>query len=161
MQGRLGIKPDLTTLGKIIGGGLPVGAFGGRADVMAGFDPTGPEPIHHSGTFAGNAATMAAGLATLNAYGPDVIDELNALGDRLRSGLQDAFSGRRTRGQITGVGSLIGVHFADQPVRDYRSGLKADRNIATAAHLALLNRGIVSRPGGGFFLSTPMTDKEV
>src|SRR5262249_28502834 len=73
-QGQAGIVPDLTPLGKRIGGGLPVGAFGGREDVMAAFDPAHARPVHHSGTFAGNAATMAAGLAALESFTPTAIE---------------------------------------------------------------------------------------
>ena len=78
-QGRCGVTPDLTTLGKIIGGGLPVGALGGRADVMALFDPRRDDRIGHGGTFNANPLTMAAGLATLAELTPDRFDELEAL----------------------------------------------------------------------------------
>ena len=97
-----GIVPDLTTLGKVIGGGLPVGAFGGRADIMAAFDPASPRPVHHSGTSAGNAAMMAAGLAALALLDPDEIRRINSLGDDLRAGLRDACDGAPVDAQITG-----------------------------------------------------------
>ena len=77
-QGEYGLKPDLTTFGKVIGGGLPVGAFGGRADVMAVYDPTRKGTVVHSGTYNGNAITMAAGIATLDLLTGDAIDRLNA-----------------------------------------------------------------------------------
>jgi glutamate-1-semialdehyde 2,1-aminomutase len=160
-QGEVGIVPDLTTLGKLIGGGLPVGAFGGREDVMAAFDPAHPRSVHHSGTFAGNAATMAAGIAALELFTPDVVSRINDLGERLRASLQMAFDSAGVAGQVTGAGSLAAVHFTDQPVRDYRSALGADRARAARLHLSLLNRGIFSRSGGSFFLSTPMTDDDV
>jgi glutamate-1-semialdehyde 2,1-aminomutase len=156
-----GVVPDITTFGKVIGGGLPVGAFGGRADIMALFDPSAAKPVHHSGTFAGNAATMAAGLAALEAYPGAEAQRINRLGDRLRAGLEVQIRTRRVKAQVTGTGSLVGLHFTDQPVRDYRSALRADRDIMLTTHLALLNRGIFARPAGGFFLSTPMTDTEI
>lgn len=160
-QGEAGIVPDLTTLGKIIGGGLPVGAFGGREDVMAAFDPASRRPVHHSGTFAGNAATMAAGLAALSLLTPETLLRLNTLGDALRASLRDVLRSLGQAAQVTGAGSLASVHFTDTPVRDYRSALTADRARAAALHLALLNRGIFSRAGGTFFLSTPMIGADI
>jgi glutamate-1-semialdehyde 2,1-aminomutase len=156
-----GVKPDLTTFGKVIGGGLPVGAFGGRADIMALFDPAATRPVHHSGTFAGNAATLAAGLAALEAYPVEEAYRINRLGDRLRQGLAAVIAAKGVRAQVTGLGSLVGLHFTGEPVRDYRSAARADRDLALTMHLALLNRGIFARPGGGFFLSTPMGEREV
>ena len=160
-QGEAGIIPDLTTLGKLIGGGLPVGAFGGREDVMAAFDPAHRRPVHHSGTFAGNAATMAAGLAALELFTPDAVKQINALGESLRASLREACTAAGAVAQVTGAGSLAAVHFTDQPVRDYRSALRADRARAARLHLSLLNRGIFARSGGSFFLSTPMTEQDV
>jgi glutamate-1-semialdehyde 2,1-aminomutase len=160
-QGMFGIRPDLTTFGKLIGGGLPVGAFGGRVEIMAQFDPSAQRPVHHSGTFAGNAATMVAGLAALESLPETEIQRINQLGDRLRAGLRRAIAGRGVPAQVTGAGSLVGLHFADQPVSDYRSALRADREAILSLHLALLSREIFARPGGGFFLSTAMGDKDI
>ncbi len=90
-QELFGVTPDLTTLGKLIGGGLPVGAFGGRADIMAGFDPSGGSArVHHSGTFAGNAMTVAAGLAALELFTGAEAERINGLGERLRAGVDIA-----------------------------------------------------------------------
>jgi glutamate-1-semialdehyde 2,1-aminomutase len=160
-QGLVGVTPDLTTLGKVIGGGLPVGAFGGREDVMAAFDPSHRKPVHHSGTFAGNAATMAAGLAALELLTPVALSELNRLGASLRGALSHALDLVGIVAQVTGAGSLASVHFTDEPVRDYRSAIRGDRTHAAQMHLALLNRGIYARAGGSFFLSTPMTEQEI
>jgi glutamate-1-semialdehyde 2,1-aminomutase len=160
-QERFGITPDLTTLGKVIGGGLPVGALGGRADIMAGFDPTHPDPVHHSGTFAGNAVVMAAGLATLELLDQLALDRLDASGARLRAGLGAALGGAGVAAQVTGLGSLAGIHLTPNPVRDYRSSLAANRDVMRWLHLALLNHGIFARSGGGFFLSTAVADAEI
>jgi glutamate-1-semialdehyde 2,1-aminomutase len=160
-QGVVGIEPDLTTLGKLIGGGLPVGAFGGREDVMAAFDPAHTRPVHHSGTFAGNAATMSAGLAALQLLTPAEVGRINSLGEALRASLRDACNSLGVVAQVTGAGSLAAVHFTDQPVRDYRSALTADRARAARLHLSLLNRGIFARSGATFFLSTAMTEPDV
>jgi glutamate-1-semialdehyde 2,1-aminomutase len=160
-QERAGITPDLTTLGKVIGGGLPVGAFGGRADIMAGFDPGQPDGVHHSGTFAGNAAVMAAGLATLALLTRPALERLDTLGDRLRTGLRAALRTAGLPAQVTGVGSLVGIHLTPNPVRDYRSSLATDREAVRWLHLALLNHGIFARSGGGFFLSTVLGEAEI
>ena len=160
-QSLFGITPDMTTLGKIIGGGLPVGAFGGRADVMAGFDPSSGTPVHHSGTFAGNSVVMAAGLATLAHFEEPDIARLNALGDGLRDALRRELNNVGIAAQVTGLGSLAGLHFTEHPVRDYRSALGADREAHKLVHLALLNRSVLTRSGMSFFLSTAMSESEI
>jgi glutamate-1-semialdehyde 2,1-aminomutase len=160
-QRLFGVTPDLTTFGKIIGGGLPVGAFGGRADVMTGFDPSHTPAVHHSGTFAGNSAVLAAGIATLSLLTPDAFLRLDALGDRLRTGLRSA---ARTAGvdvQVTGLGSLAAIHLTAHGIRDYRDTLHVNRDATRWLHLSLLNRGIFARAGGSFFLSTPMLEREI
>ncbi len=128
---------------------------------MAAFDPSHHKPVHHSGTFAGNAATMAAGLAALELLTPVALSELNRLGASLRGALTHACDLVGVAGQVTGAGSLASVHFTGEPVRDYRSALRADRARAAQMHLALLNRGIYARAGGSFFLSTPMTEEDI
>ena len=160
-QELFGVTPDLTTFGKFIGGGLPVGAFGGRADIMAGFDPAHAEPLQHSGTFAGNGAALAAGLATLELLTRPEIARLNALGDRLRAGIRVQLESAGVSAQVTGVGSLVGLHFTGRPVRDYRATLAANRGVMRWLHLALLNRGIFARSTGSFFLSTAMNESEI
>ena len=160
-QELFGLTPDLTTFGKLIGGGLPVGAFGGRADIMDAFDPAHPHPVHHSGTFAGNSAAMAAGLATLELLTRAETERVNALGDRLRTGLRSSLDAHRVNAQVTGFGSLVGMHFTEHPVRDYRTSLRSDRSAMRRLHLAMLNGGIFSRAGGSFFLSTAMGDAEI
>jgi glutamate-1-semialdehyde 2,1-aminomutase len=147
-QGRLGIGPDLTTLGKIIGGGLPVGAFGGRADVMELLDPRHEHPIPHGGTFNANPLTMAAGLATLDEMTPERYARLEALAIELAAKLTSLFEGLGVPFSVTQAGSLFNMHADD--VR-----LLAD------LHVALLAHGILSTPRGMGCLSTPMTGAEV
>ncbi|KAI0485033.1 pyridoxal phosphate-dependent transferase [Xylariaceae sp. FL0804] len=119
LQRKLGVKPDLTTLGKYLGGGLPCGALGGRADVMAAFDPRAPGALSHSGTFNNNTLSMSAGYAGLaDVYTDDVCVALNAQGDALRARLQRAAAG--TRLTVTGVGALLGLHFTDSGVKEVR-----------------------------------------
>jgi glutamate-1-semialdehyde 2,1-aminomutase len=123
LQSAYDVRPDLVTLGKAIGGGLPVGAFGGRADVMALFDPQGPDPLEHGGTFTANPPTMRAGLAALELLTEAEIARINALGDRLRAGV--AALGLEVRGR----GSLSRVTL-DDPLwwRLYRAGVLVGRH---------------------------------
>ena len=142
-QGRFGVTPDLTTLGKIIGGGLPVGALGGRADVMALFDPRRDDRIGHGGTFNANPLTMAAGLATLAELTPDRFDALEALAGDLETGVNT-----QTEATAAAVGSLFRIELADP------AGLPE-------LHLGLLANGILMTPRGMGCLSTPMTVAEI
>jgi glutamate-1-semialdehyde 2,1-aminomutase len=164
MQKLTGVTPDLTSLGKIIGGGLPVGAFGGRADIMVRFDPAHPQAIFHSGTFNAANIVMAAGLGALKALDKAAIDRINALGERLKEGFNAAFKQAGLRGQVTGIGSLNQIHWCDGPLNNAR---ETGRTLAAAGelpgllHLAMMNRGIYSAKRGMFVISTPMTDEEI
>ena len=155
------ITPDLTLLGKIIGGGLPIGAFGGRADVMAFYDPRRRDVITHSGTFNGNAATMAAGLATLALLTPTAIERINTLGDRLRGSLGVALATAGVPAHVTGLGSLSHVHLSDGPVVDYRSATRVPEGAAALLHLALMNHGVFAASRGMFITSTAMEDSDI
>ena len=155
-----GVKPDLTTLGKIIGGGLPVGAFGGSADVMALFDPR-KDGLPHSGTFNGNPVTMAAGIAALNLLTRNEIARVNELGAAFRAGLQELFSDCGVQAKVTGVGSLAAWHFTESEVVDYRSAASGKSPLQHPLHLSLLNRGIFATPRGSASVSTPMGKQEI
>ena len=98
MQQHYRVRPDLTTFAKIIGGGFPVGGFGGRASVMEQFDPLQTAPLWQSGTFNGNLITMVAGVAAMEAYTPAEVDRINGLGSRLRDGLRRCWTKRRSGG---------------------------------------------------------------
>ncbi len=155
-----GVQPDLTALGKVIGGGLPVGAFGGRADIMEMYAP--PEPtLVQSGTFNANPLTMAAGLAAMRLLDHGAIGRINRLGRRLADGLEKALADTGVGGCVTGEGSLWTVHFTTEPVRDYRSKAAADPGLQRSFHLGLLNRGIFSAPRGMFVVSTAMSEPDV
>lgn len=145
-QQRYGVTPDLTTMGKIIGGGLPVAAFGGRADVMQALDPREPNSLPQGGTYNGNPLGMAAGLATMRELTPDAYEDLDEKGEYLRAGLRDAFDSNDVAAQVTGVGSLFGIHFTSRPVRDYRSAATVDRAAAQAFFLGMLDLGILLAP---------------
>lgn len=161
IQGHLGLRPDLTCFGKIIGGGLPVGAFGGRADVMATFDPTRPGAIVHSGTFNGNAATMAAGLRTLELFSETVIAELNRKGDALRNRLNAAASRLEIDAIVAGYGSLMQLHFLKPPLGGPRDANRGDREMLRALHLHLLTHGVFVPSRQMYVLSTAMTDEVI
>ena len=160
------VKPDLTALGKIIGGGLPVGAFGGRREIMQMFDPTKPGAVTHSGTFSGNALTMAAGIATLEILDQNEIDRVNGLGDRLRTGLKAAMDRAGIKGQIGGFGSTAFVYFFEQPFENAKEAALAvmpTLEFAQNVHLEMLNRGLYAITRGmiAFAVSTPMNEQKI
>ncbi len=158
-----GVTPDLTTMGKIIGGGFPVAAFGGRADVMAFTDArrSGALAVPHGGTFNGNPVGTAAGIATLELLTPDVYARLNQLGELVRQRLNDLFARRREKAQAIGVGSLFNIHFTAGEIRNYRDVARSDRARMKRFHLALLNHGVMLAPRGMGAISTPMGKAEI
>jgi glutamate-1-semialdehyde 2,1-aminomutase len=160
-QEMFGVTPDLTAMGKIIGGGFPVGAFGGRREIMDQFDPSRPGHLHHSGTFNGNRATVVAGRAVLRILDQAQIDRLNGLGERLRAGLSETVRASGIRAQVSGVGSFSSVLLSDRPVGDYRSRAAVPAALQALLHLHLLNRGVYSIARGAFSLCAPMTDAEI
>ena len=145
-QSVYGIAPDLTTFGKIVGGGFPVGAFGGRADIMDRYDPVAGAGaagagVGQSGTFSSHPVTVAAGLAMLRELTPAAFAHLNELGDRLASGLRQALTGCPAPATALNTGSAFAIHFLPEPPRDYRSSLGADRRWTQPLFLGLLERG--------------------
>jgi glutamate-1-semialdehyde 2,1-aminomutase len=162
-QRRLGYAADLTTLGKIVGGGFPVGAFGGRADVMAVFDPTGTgSRVAHGGTFNANPVTMVAGFEAMTMLTPSEYDRLAALGERVRTGLADLLETRGIPWQVAGQGSLFKLHPHPRTVFDYQSSLPSrDEQLQMERfYLAVLGQGIVLTPELAGCTSTPMGDVE-
>lgn len=163
-QSLWGVQPDLTTFGKIIGGGFPVGAVGGARDVMAVFDPSVGKPkVAHYGTFNANPITMVAGLATMEQLTPEAFPRLNDLGDRLRERAAQAFARAGVPGRMVGMGSLFFIHLNDRPLVDYRSSYRGTKEQAMMAELyrRLVLAGIlIGTPGFGC-LSTPMTEADI
>lgn len=163
-QGIWGVKPDLTALGKIIGGGYPVGAIAGRKEVMEVFDPTRGKPaLPHGGTFTANPITMTAGLATMLELTPERIEKINRLGDICRSEINKSFSSHGVPGKCVGMGSLFKLHFIPSAVDDYRTGFvnKDTSKKLNFVHKSLLNKGVFSAGYGLFALSTPMSDCDI
>ncbi len=157
LQERYGLRPDLTTFGKIIGGGFPVGAFGGRADVMATYDPTRPGAIVHSGTYNGNAVTMVAGLKTLDLFDREAVSRLNQAGDDLRHRLQGILDSAGVDAVVAGTGSVCQLHFMPGPLRNARDTGRGDRRLLRLMHLSLANRGVFTTARQMYVLSTAMT----
>jgi glutamate-1-semialdehyde 2,1-aminomutase len=159
-----GVKPDLTTFGKIIGGGLPIGAFGGSEDIMDIFSPKRKNPMHHSGTFNGNAVTMAAGIAAMKAIDEQLISGINRLGDRLKKTIQALFDKKGIRGEVTGMGSLMNIHFSTDKVVDLRTARanwKAALPLRDLLGLALKNHGVYTPRRVMLSISSPMGDTEM
>ena len=160
-QEHYGITPDMTAMGKIIGGGLPVGAFGGRSDIMELYDPTRGPRVPHAGTFQGNPMTMEAGIATMERLTPEVYARLAALTDRLSQGISSVCAEFEVPVQVTGLASLYGIHFTDHPVRTYRDVATSDKAMRQRVFLGLMNEGIFIAPQLIGAPSTPMGDEEV
>lgn len=149
LQGELGVKPDLTTLGKYIGGGMSFGAFGGRADVMSLFDPTRPDALPHAGTFNNNVLTMSAGLAAMTEIlTPEVSIAVNARGDKLRERLNAIAKAGGARLLFTGRGSMMAAHFNEGPIRNEADADRGDQGLLELFYFDLLDRGIyIARRG--------------
>ena len=161
-QGLAGVQPDLTVLGKIVGGGMPVGAIGGKASIMDILDNSGtPTGLYHSGTFAGNHFTLAAGLATLKALTPEVYAHLERLATRLKENLRIVLTDSGIPFHLFGQGSTVRVYFSDKPVRTNRDVAQADGEMFSRLVLGLLTFGYYARDGMGFILSNPMTEEHV
>jgi glutamate-1-semialdehyde 2,1-aminomutase len=165
-QGHLGVTPDLTVMGKIIGGGLPIGAIGGTRAAMSVFDNlSGPLKVSHSGTFTANPMSMVAGIASLAGLTPDVFERLARQGDRLRSGLAARFRRAGLTMQASGVGSMSSLQFFVGAARNYREfHLKSGPGYLQRMqrlHRQMLNEGVLIATRGLMIGSTPMTDADI
>ena len=145
VQQYFNIDADLTTLGKIIGGGLPCAAYGGRADLMNHIAPLGP--VYQAGTLAGNPLAMAAGIATLKQLTAEgLYHRIAEQGDRLAAGLRTALANVNIPGQVNSSGSLSTLFFADNPVRDYASAKRSNTQRYARFFREMLDRGIFLAP---------------
>lgn len=161
-QNSFRIRPDLTTLGKIIGGGLPVAAYGGRREVMEMVAPAGA--VYQAGTLSGNPLAMRAGLATLaRLEGPDFYEALDRKAQRLAEGLRAALKDSGVDGQVNIAGSLLTVFFAVEPVRDYASAKKSSTVRFAAFFNEMLNRGVFLPPSQfeALFVSAAHSDHDI
>ena len=155
------ITPDMTSLGKIIGGGFAVGAFGGRHDIMGLYDPTSGPRVAHAGTFNANPATMLAGAVTLEQLTPEVYRRLAEVTEYLRQGLREAGQELEVPVQVTGLGSLFGIHFLEDELVSYRDIARADGAFRHNVFLGLLNEGILMAPNLVGAVSTAISETEV
>jgi len=161
-QDYYGITPDLTCFGKVIGGGMPVGAFGGREDIMSMWDPTnGGATVQHAGTFNGNPMTAAAGVATLENLTPDKFEYLDNLGESLRSKLRALFTELEVPMGVTGVASLFALQFTSTEVTDYRSYATNDKMMLNTMFIGLLNEGFLMSNRCAGNVSTVHTEDDV
>jgi glutamate-1-semialdehyde 2,1-aminomutase len=155
------VRPDLTCLGKIIGGGLPVGAYGGRADLMDLVSPAGP--VYQAGTLSGNPLAMTAGLWCLNNLSPKLYANLSALGARLAAGLAEAARDAGVALQVNAVGSLLTPFFTAAPVRDYASATSANTDHYARFFRGMIVRGVYPPPSQfeAWFLSAAHTASDI
>ncbi|MDH4249176.1 MAG: glutamate-1-semialdehyde 2,1-aminomutase, partial [Deltaproteobacteria bacterium] len=161
-QSLLEVTPDLSIFGKIIGGGLPVGAYGGRADIMGKIAPEGP--VYQAGTLSGNPVAMAAGLATLEILQDEsLFTALAEKSNALMNGLKAAGQAKGIPVQTTVYGAMMGFFFADQPIRNYTEALRCDVPRFTRFFKSLLEDGVYLAPSAfeAAFVSTAHTDQDI
>ncbi len=160
-QERFGVTPDLTTMGKIIGGGMPVGAYGGRAEIMNFVSPAGP--VYQAGTLSGNPIAMSAGLAMLHHLNdhPEVYTRLEEIGGKLAAGFQAGLDKVGLPYTINQIGSMFTMFMTDQPVTDFASAKTCDLPLFGRYFQAMLKRGVYLAPSQfeSLFVSTALTDE--
>ena len=163
-QGRLGVDPDLTTLGKVIGGGLPIGAVGGTSEVMSVFDPSiGHPAVPHGGTFSANPMSMVAGIAALDCQTKESFAHLEHLGDHFAERASDCFHRYDIDAQVTGLGSLRRIHLHAAQLSDFRSTVSNSAGAARVATLAdaLFDEGVLIARNGLMAFSTVMEERDI
>ncbi len=160
-QGYFGITPDLTCLGKVIGGGLPVGAYGGKAEIMNQVAPSGP--IYQAGTLSGNPLAMTAGFQTLSQLTPDSYQQFIQKADKLEAGLKAAAEKYEIPFTINRAGSMIGFFFTNEEVVDYDSAKTSNLDYFAAFYNEMLEQGVFLPPSQfeGLFLSTALSDEDI
>ncbi|WP_407690272.1 glutamate-1-semialdehyde 2,1-aminomutase [Salimicrobium album] len=161
-QNLVGVEPDMTAMGKIIGGGLPIGAYGGRVDIMEQVAPLGP--AYQAGTMAGNPASMAAGIACLEVLEkPGVYDHLDNLGAQLEKGIAERASSHGIPVQINRLGGALTVYFTDHPVENYDDAENTDGEKFAAFFHSMLEKGINLAPSKfeAWFLTTAHTEEDI
>ena len=160
-QGYFGITPDLTCLGKVIGGGLPVGAFGGKAEIMEKIAPSGP--VYQAGTLSGNPLAMTAGYETLVQLTPDTYKEFIKKADKLEQGLHNAAVKYEIPHTINRAGSMIGIFLTNEDVINYDTAKTSDLQLFAEYYRGMANNGVFLPPSQfeGLFLSTAHTDEDI
>ena len=165
MQEIAGVKPDLTAVAKVIGGGFPIGVFGGRKAIMEQFNPDlAADVLQHSGTFNGNNITMVAGLSAMQRLDQKAIERINNLGQRLQDGINQIIRSHGIRAQCLGYGSLQQIQWTDETLITLGDVRRANQNVGKLPqllHLETLNRGIYCSPRAMFNVSTPTEEREI
>ena len=157
-----GVTPDLTTVGKVVGGGLPIGIFGGKKEIMNMYcHENSATPLYHSGTFNGYETVMQAANVVLSKYDEKAISYINGLGSDLQQKLLKCFKENGLKIQSNQIGSLLNLHFYNEPISTPEQVLKSEEQLHALFHLALLNRGVFSIPRGLFILSTAMSNDDI
>jgi glutamate-1-semialdehyde 2,1-aminomutase len=160
-QERFGLEPDMTALGKVIGGGMPLAAYGGREEIMSVIAPLGP--VYQAGTLSGNPVAVAAGLATIAHLTPELYAKLERLGAQLEEGLRGACAKAGVPGTVQRMGSMITLFFRDGPVRSWSDAATSDTKRFAAWHKGLLERGVYWPPSQfeAAFLSGAHTESDI
>jgi glutamate-1-semialdehyde 2,1-aminomutase len=160
-QGELGVTPDLTCLGKVIGGGLPAGAFGGRRDIMERIAPAGN--IYQAGTLSGNPLAMGAGFETIRQLTPESYDYFDKIGDRLEKGMAEAAEKHGIPHWTTRAGSMVGFFFTNEEVRNFETAKTSDLDMFSRYFNLMLENGVSVPPSQfeGLFLSTKHTEEDI
>ena len=159
VQGMVDVEPDLTTLGKFIGGGLPTGAFGGSAEVMQQYNPRRQGALAHAGTFNNNVFSMAAGCAAMSKiYTPERAQEFLDWSEAFRLSLNDMFASKEVPMYANGLGSMIAIHFSREPTKRPSDITPGCRSLRPLLHMELLLDGLLICGRGDLFLSLPMDD---
>ena len=163
-QGNYDVRPDLTAMGKIIGGGFPTGVLAGRSDVMNVFDPLAPQVlVPHSGTFSANPVTMVAGRVAMELFDRAAVERLNHLGELARAQIREAIRIAGASACVTGAGSMFRIHLKPEPPRNYREMFMtaAEENQRQALLNHLVDHGVLLVDTCSGMLSTPMSEKEI
>jgi glutamate-1-semialdehyde 2,1-aminomutase len=161
-HGKVGLKPDMVTLGKYIGGGCSFGAFGGRADILDRFDPASPNAFGHGGTFNNNIFSMAAGFTGFTqVLTESALQQMNGLGDDLRTRMNEQLKQHRVAGTVTGIGSLMNLHFVAGEIASPHDVEAADPRFLHLWQMEMLLRGQYVTPRGMIALSLPFTRADI
>lgn len=160
-QGYFGVDPDLTCLGKVVGGGLPVGAFGGKKEIMEKVAPSGP--VYQAGTLSGNPLAMTAGIETLSRLTPETYDYFKKLGDQLEAGIREAATKYNIPHTVNRAGSMIGLFLTNEEVVNFKTAQTSDLSLFAEFHRLMLEEGIYLPPSQfeGLFISTAHTEEHI
>ena len=161
-QALYNVIPDLTTVGKVIGGGLPIGVFGGKEEIMNIYCHEHTDaPLYHSGTFNGYETVMQAGYAALKKFDADAVDKINKIGQYFHDNLERIFKSNGLNIQSNHIGSYLNIHFVNEKVTTPELAMKSEEELLSLMHLSLLNKGIFTIPRALYILSCKMTEKEI